>query len=140
MSMDLYVFIDHPAPTVVEWQQALDEKQLPVKLGKDIELTKLNGFFPMTLRGKTAGFEYLVENIDDLSSLYPKIHDANMKPGTALSLTYGGMLGCASAYYSAAALVAKFNGRGFDPQEGKFLDYAELRKTADQCDALADKQ
>jgi hypothetical protein len=140
MSMDLYVFIDHAAPTVVEWQQALDEKQLPVELGKVTDLAKLNGFFPMTLRGKKAGFEYLIENMDDLSSLYPEIHGAKLKERTALSLSYGGMLGCASAFYSAAALVAKFNGRAFDTEGGKFLGYAELRKTADQCYALADKK
>jgi hypothetical protein len=119
MSMDLYVSIDHAPPTVVEWQQALDEKHLPLRLDEEVDLIKLSGFFPMMLKGRKAGFEYLIEDIDDLSSLYPEIHAAKLKERTALSVTYGGMLGCASAYYSAAALVAKFNGRGFDPEEGR---------------------
>jgi hypothetical protein len=47
MSIDLYVFIDHPAPlTVVEWQRALDTKHLPIRLMKNVDLQKAQRLLP----------------------------------------------------------------------------------------------
>jgi hypothetical protein len=56
----------------------------------------------------------------------------------ALDARAGGhFLECASAHYSAAALVAKFNGRAFDPQDGKFLTFEKLRTAGNGCLNLA---
>jgi hypothetical protein len=53
MSMDLYVFVDHPSTLrVIEWQQAIDSAHYPVRLSEGIDLRKLDGFLPVTLNTK----------------------------------------------------------------------------------------
>jgi hypothetical protein len=141
MSMDLYVFIDHSAPlTVVEWQQAIDAKQLPIHLKGDGAVAAQSGFFPVSLDGRSTGFYFAVADARELASAYPQIGVANVDHRTAFSLSFAQLSECASLYYSAAALVASFNGRAFDPQQGKFLDYGELRQAGEQCGKLARKQ
>jgi hypothetical protein len=142
MSMDVYVFIDHPSPlTTIEWQQALDATHLPIQLRQDIDLSKHSGFLPITLKGKNTGFYFGLEDAVELSAAYPSIGAAHVQSTAVYTLSFGGdLLECASVYYSATALVAKFNGHAFDPQQDKFLSYSELRSTGDQCAAMAGKE
>jgi hypothetical protein len=136
MSMDLYVFVDHSSTlTVAEWQQAIDASHFPLRLDKNIELRKWSGFFPVMLKSKKTGFYFLSADINELSKDIP---GAKTRPSTAAyDFNFGGrFLEGASAYYMAAALVASFNGRAFDPQSGKWLDSKELQKIAGEMDAM----
>ena len=139
MSMDLYVFIEgHPTLSTVEWQQALDARALPVQLGRGVDLAGLSGFLPVVLDGRPTGFYFLREDATELASDIPEIKAAHLNKATAYNLSFGGhFLECARAYYSAAALVAKFNGRAFDPQDGKFLTFEELRAAGNGCLKMA---
>ena len=42
----------------------------------------------------------------------------------------------ASAYYVAAALVASFHGRAFDPQSGRWIEAQELHMAAEQMEGF----
>src|SRR5258706_600169 len=139
MSMDLYVFIEgHPSLNTVEWQQALDARALPVQLTNGVDLAGHSGFLPVVLDGRPTGFYFLREDATELASDIPEIEAAHLSKATVYNLNFGGhFLECASAYYSATALVAKFNGRAFDPQDGKFLTFEELRAAGTECLKLA---
>ena len=139
MSMDLYVFIEgHASLNIVEWQQALDAGAFPIQLAKGVDLAGLSGFLPVVLEGKSTGFYFFREDMKELASAIPEIEAAHLNKATVYNLNFGGhFLECASAYYSAAALVAKFKGRAFDPQDGKFLTFDELRDAGNGCLKLA---
>ncbi len=139
MSIDLYVFIEgHASLSALEWQKALDAKGLPVQFTKGLDLAGFTGFVPVILKGKPSGFYFFREDATELASNIPEIEAAHLNKAFVYNLNFGGnFLECASAYYSAAALVAKFNGRAFDPQDGKFLTFEELRTAANGCLELA---
>lgn len=139
MSMDLYVFIEaHASLNAVEWQQALDARALPVQLTKGVDLAEFSGFLPVVLDGRPTGFYFFREDVTELASAIPEIMAAHLDKAIVYNLNFGGhFLECASAYYSAAALVAKFNGRAFDPQDGEFLNFEELRTAGNECLKLA---
>jgi hypothetical protein len=53
------------------------------------------------------------------------------------SLGYGGnALECASAFCSAAILVARFGGVAFEPQGATFMSEQDLDAAATQCEAM----
>jgi hypothetical protein len=131
--MDLYVFVDHPSTlTVMEWQQAIDAAHYPVRLSEGIDLRKLDGFLPVTLNTKRTGFYFT--NIPANSDIPgAKWHRST----TVYDFSFGGhFLEGASAYYMAAALVASFHGRAFDPQSGQWLNSTELQTAAGEMEAL----
>ena len=133
MSVDLYVFVDHPSMlTVVEWQQAIDAAHYHVRLDEHIDLRKASGFFPITLRRKKTGFYFLNMPSSD------GIPGAQRQYSTAVyEFSFGGhLLEGASAYYVAAALVASFHGRAFDPQSGQWIDAPALHEAAEQMEAM----
>jgi len=130
MSMDLYVFVDHNSPlTVLEWQQATDASHFPLRLDKNIDLKTFGGFFPVVLNNKKTGFYFENADVGELGKEIPEIQ--RLRSTAAYDFNFGGhFLEGASAYYLAAALVASFNGRAFDPESGKWLDSKELEKIA----------
>lgn len=133
MSMDLYVFVDHPsALTVLEWQKAIDALHYPVRLDESIDLNTFTGFFPVTLQSKKTGFYF--SNADAPE----EIPGADLQRSTAVyDFNFGGhFLEAASAYYVAAALVASFHGRAFDSETEEWLDAKELRTAAGEMEAL----
>jgi len=133
MSIDLYVFVDHPTPlTVIEWQQAIDAAHYPLRLDERIDPRKSEGFFPVTLNSKKTGFELIP------IPAHSDIPGAKWQPTTsAYEFSFGGhFLEGASAYYLAAALVASFHGRAFDPQSGRWLNAKELKAAAGDMAAL----
>jgi hypothetical protein len=137
MSMDLYVFVDHPSTlTVIEWQQAIDTAHCPVRLDVRIDLQKASGFFPVTLGHKKTGFYFL--NVTGESDI-PGAQ--RVRSTAAYDFNFGGhFLEGASAYYVAAALVASFHGRAFDPQSGQWLDSEELKAAAREMAALGESE
>jgi hypothetical protein len=136
MSMDLYVFVHHSSTlTVLEWQQAIDASQFPLRLDKNIDLRKWSGFFPVVLKNKKTGFYFLNTDIEQLANDIPEVK--RQRSTAAYDFNFGGhFLEAASAYYVAAALVVSFNGRAFDPQSGKWLDSNELQKAAGEMEAM----
>jgi hypothetical protein len=140
--MDLYVIIEnHAELNAIEWQQAIDAKALPVRLEQGINLSRLRGFLPVKLNGADAGFYYFPEEFSALAADIPAIKAAHLRKATAYTLSFGGnFLECASAYYSAAALVAQFNGRAFSAEDNRFLTFDELRSGAMECLDAASKQ
>ena len=133
MSVDLYVFVDHPSMlTVVEWQQAVDAVHCPVQLDVSIDLRKADGFFPVTLNRKKTGFYFLkMPVINHIPGAQPQ-HSTEV-----YEFSFGGrLLEGASAYYVAAALVASFHGRAFDPQSGQWIDAQALQTAAGQMEAM----
>ena len=136
MSMDLYVFVDHSSTlTVVEWQQAIDAGHFPLRLDKSIDLRRWSGFFPVVLKNKKTGFYFLNADINEVENGIPGAK--SRRSTAAYNFNFGGrFLEGASAYYMAAALVASFHGRAFDPQSGKWLDSKELEEIAGEMDAM----
>ena len=133
MSIDLYVFVEHSTPlTVIEWQQAIDAAHYPVRLDEHIDLRTLEGFLPVTLNSKKTGFELIH------IPAHTDIPGAKWRPDTsAYEFSFGGhLLEGASAYYVAAALVASFHGRAFDPQSGQWMNSKELKAAAGEMAAL----
>jgi hypothetical protein len=136
MSIDLYVFVDHSSPlTVLEWQQASDANHFPLRLDKSIDLKSFSGFFPVLLKNKKTGFYFGNADVGELGKEIPGI--LRLRSTAAYDFNYGGhFLEGASAYYVAAALVATFNGRAFDPESGKWLDSKELKKIAGELETM----
>ena len=135
MSMDLYVFVDHSSPvTVLEWQQAADASHFPLRLDKTIDLKTFGGFFPVVLKSKKTGFYIEKADVGELGKEIPGIH--RLHSTAAYDFNFAHLLEGASAYYVAAALVASFNGRAFDPESGKWLDSKELKKVAGELEIM----
>ena len=133
MSVDLYVFVDHPSVlTVVEWEQAIEAAHYPVRFNERIDLQNASGFFPVTLGHKKTGFYFLNKPSSD------GIPGAKRHHSTAVyEFSFGShFLEGASAYYVAAALVASFHGRAFDPQSGQWIDAPALDEAAEQMETL----
>ena len=136
MSMDLFVFVDHnPELTIIEWQQAIDASHLPLQLDKNVDLKHHSGFFPILLKNKRTGFYFSEADRKELESEIPAVK--KLRSTASYDFNFGGhFLEGACAYYTAAALVASFNGRAFDPESGKWLDSKELQKIAGELETM----
>ena len=136
MSMDLYVFVDHDSTlTILEWQQAIDASHFPLRLDKNIDLRKLSGVLPVVLKNKKTGFYFLNTDVKELANHIPEVK--KQRSTAAYHFSFGGhFLEGASAYYMAAALVASFDGRAFDPQSGMWLDSKQLQEIAGEMEAM----
>jgi len=134
--MDLYVFVDHASPlTVLEWQQAADASHFPLRLDQNIDLKTFGGFFPVVLNNKKTGFYFANAGVGELGKEIQGVQ--RLRSTAAYDFSFGRpYLEGASAYYLAAALVASFNGRAFDPESGKWLDSKELQKIAGQLESM----
>jgi hypothetical protein len=136
MSVDLYGFVDHNSTlTILEWEQAIDASHFPLRLDKNIDLRKLSGFFPVVLKNNKTGFYFLNTDVKELANHIPEVK--KQRCTAAYDFSFGGhFLEGASAYYMAAALVASFDGRAFDPQSGMWLDSKQLQEIAGEMEAM----
>ena len=135
MSMELLVVLAlDKAPTGPAWRQALEEQRTPVLLSITPDLARDRGFLPTTVQGRSSGFYFLTENFSELRSLYPPLAHVNLKKPVVFSLGYGGhFLECASVFYAASTLVARFGGIAFEPQGGTLMTEPQLTQAAKQC-------
>ncbi len=94
MPMDLFVlFSVQDAPTVQLWNDALAERQIPVSITEQVDLSKHSGFLPCS-----SIMRLWVISIDD---------------PVVCSLGFGGRMAEGSVvFYSASALTAEYNGIG----------------------------
>jgi hypothetical protein len=87
------------------------------------------------LKNKKTGFYFANADVGELGKEIPGMQ--RLRSTAAYDFNFGGhFLEGASAYYLAAALVASFNGRAFDPESGKWLDSKELKKIAGELETM----
>ena len=139
MSMELLVFLAlEKTPNVAAWNDALRETGVPVQISASVDLSKHSGFLPMKLGDENTGLYFLTEEYADLAAQIPELSRLPFEKIVVFSLGYGGdFKEGAAVFYSASALVAKFEGVAFDTQGGQFMTVAELLDAAKQLSALA---
>ena len=139
MSMEILVILAmEKAPTGPAWQQALQQQHTPVVFSGTPDLARDRGFLPMTVQGRASGFYFLTESYSEVRSHYPALTHATVDKPIVYSLGYGGhFLECASAFYAASTLVARFGGIAFDPQGNIIVTDVQLTDAAKQCLDLA---
>src|SRR5215471_10845093 len=70
MSVSVSVFLKAARlPTPVDWQAAIRAAGFEVELDTDFEPRTFSGFLPATYRGRTAGFEYYLDQIAGTADL-----------------------------------------------------------------------
>jgi len=136
--MQLFVVLGlHSSPTGEAWQNALKEQGVPVEFSPLPNPARDTGFFPVTVLGQQSGFFFVREDYGELRGHYPALASIKLQEPVVYSLGYGGhFLECASAFYAASVLVARFGGVAFDPQEGTFMTKRQLVDAAKQCEML----
>lgn len=142
MSMELFVlFAVTKTPTFDAWAEELTTQRAPVQLDHPVDLQKHTGFLPVRLQGHESGFFFLRPDYDELVGAYPALSDLSAQNPSVFSLGYGGNFDeCASAFYSAAALVRITGGKAFEPQGGIFMSERELINAGETCLASAKGQ
>jgi hypothetical protein len=142
VSMELLIiFALGKAPTMDAWQRELDARHTPLQFTEKVDISKHSGFLAATIAGHKSGLFFLIENYAELASNYPVIGQLGLQQPVVYSLGYGGDLyECASAFYSASALVSAFGGKAFEPQGGVFMGEQELLAAAKECHELAKTQ
>ncbi len=135
----LVILAARQVPTSDTWQSALQEHHVPLQFSHTLDFAKSSGFVPVKVDGHESGFYLGQEDYSDLVRLYPALSKLNLQGSVAFSLVFGGHgLECASAAYSAALLVARFNAVAFDPQGASFMSEQQLVETAKICEQLGD--
>lgn len=140
MSVSLLVILAAgQVPTGDAWRTAVQEHYVPLQFVQVLDFGTDSGFVPVKVNGHDSGFYFGKEDYSDLVRLYPSLSKINLKGPAAFSFAFGGHgLECASASYSAALLVARFNAVAFDPQGGTFLSEQQLLEAAKICEQLED--
>jgi hypothetical protein len=142
MSMELFViFALNKTPTFDLWQSELEASRAPVQFAQKVDLKQHSGFLPMKVQGRDSGFFLLRPSYSELAMYYPALDQLKQENLIVYSLGYGGHFDeCASAFYSAAALVAMSDGTAFEPQGGQFMSKEELIEAGSTCLQLAKDQ
>ncbi len=142
MSMELFVlFTVGDAPDLQEWKNALSERNIPVSITEEVDLSAHSGFLPMRLEDEDTGLYFLIEDFNDLAANIPPLKEVSIEDPVVYSLGFGGhMAEGAVVFYSATALIAEFNGVAFETQGGVFMNADELLEAAKQLHQLAAQQ
>jgi hypothetical protein len=142
MSMELFViFALSKSPTFDQWQGELKASGAPVQFARKVDLQQHTGFLPVKVQGRDSGLFLLRQSYSELAAHYPALHQLKQEDPIVYSLGYGGDFNeCASAFYSAAALVAISGGKAFEPQGGQFMSKEDLIDAASNCLQLAKEQ
>ena len=139
MSMELIVILAlQRAPALDSWQKALRAEHIPIQFTESVDLRKHEGFLPLTLHGRSSGFEFSVRSYAEYVSVYKRLPGTYPGNPIVYSFEYGGDPGeCASVFYAAEALVVAFGGVAFDPQGNSFMEADSLANMARTCDKWA---
>ena len=142
MSIELYVlFAMQDAPNLEEWNNALSERNIPVAITEQVDLSTHSGFLPMRLGSEDTGLYFLIEDYADLAANIPSLKEVSIEEPVVYSLGYAGRLEeGAAVFYSASALTAEFNGVAFEPQGAVFMNADTLLETAKQLHQMAANQ
>ncbi len=142
MSMELFVlFAMQDAPNLDEWKSALSERDLPVSITEEVDLSTHSGFLPMRLESEDTGLYFLMEDYADLAANTPPLKEISIENPIVYSLGFGGHMDeGAAVFYSAYALTVEFNGIVFDPQGAAFMNADDLLKATKQLHEMAANQ
>ncbi len=136
----LVVLATGKAPDWASWNQALWEARAPASLSRSVDLKHHSGFLPVRVEGRATGFYFLSESAVDVVVQYPQLAAVPLADPVVYSLSYGAHPEeCAAAFLAAAALVSRFEGVAFDPQQGILLSLEQVNDGARQCLGLMHK-
>lgn len=132
MAMELYLlFAMQDAPNLENWRGALSERDLPLSITEEVDLTTHSGFLPMRLEEQEAGLYFLIDDYADLVAHIPRLQENSIEDPVVYALGSGGRHDeGAAVFYSVHALTVTFNGLAFDPQSGAFVDAEALLQAA----------
>jgi hypothetical protein len=135
VSLDLLVILAaDTAPNWNAWAQALSQTHTPATFTQPVDLSQHTGFLPVLVNGRASGFYFLREPYPELAVQYPAVAKVHIDNPIVYSLSFGGYSDeCAAAFLSASALVSRFHGLAFDPQEGAMMSAKQLTEAASQC-------
>ncbi|MCJ2011255.1 hypothetical protein [Methylobacterium sp. J-076] len=134
MSMDFYVMCDRPLASSQEWQQAIHEIGFDLQIPSGCDVATMEGFIPVTWRGRGTGFECSPFPFAELLETYDEKDFGGSWP-FAYAMYAGSLGGCAGALIAAAAIVAVAGGRVYDPQEGLVMTRDEAVRHAATTEA-----
>jgi hypothetical protein len=133
----LVILAARQVPTSDAWQAAVREHHVPLQFTRVLNFATNSGFVPVKVDGHESGFYFGKEDYAELVGHYPALSKISLQGPVAFSLGFGGHgLECASAAYSAALLVARFNAVAFDPQGASFMSEQQLVEAAKVCEEL----
>jgi hypothetical protein len=142
MSMELLVvFALSKTPSFERWEAELASSRSAVQFAEKIDLQKHSGFAPMSVQGRASGVYFLREDYAELAAKYKALASLSIENPSVYSLGYGGQFDeCASAFYSAAALVRTTGGYALEPQGNNLMTEPELTAAAQSCLEMANGQ
>ena len=122
MSMEIYVLSDRRLASIAEWQQAINQAGLDLRLPADAVFSDLSGFLPVRMNGLEVGFE--CDHWDVADVLDASYHDVDFgRPWShALAFRWGASFEANRAAWMAASAYAQAtDGIVFDPQSGELV-------------------
>ncbi len=135
MSVDLHVFLEQSKfPDRASWQAEIEALSFPVVLDPDLRVATSSGFVSCRVRDTPSGFELFVEDVGPLLDMYPSAAISVASRSAALSFRWGGDLAeCACAMVAATALVSKFGGVAFYPDDDLIYTLEALVEESREC-------
>ncbi len=135
----LVILAARQVPTSDTWQSALQEHHVPLQFPHALDSPRTQDSCRSRWTGTRAGSILAKKTIPTWLGCIQRCPRSTNKGSVAFSLAFGGHgLECASAAYSAALLVARFNAVAFDPQGASFMSEQQLVETAKMCEQLGD--
>jgi hypothetical protein len=137
--MELFMILaEEKAPTVAAWQRALRNQGIPLQFTKEVDLRSARVLLPVALHGHELGLRFSRDEYSQLESAYPRLAKLRVPQPVVYTLGYAiSLQESAAVFYSAAALVAEFGAKAFEPQLGGFMTAQDLLESAEGCCALA---
>jgi hypothetical protein len=133
MSLDLYAFVS-ALPNRADWQSAIDQVSIDLKLDAELDLATDSGFSPCEIRGKSSGFEISVETAPQVMEAYPSLERAVGSRAHVICFRWGGDFAeCACVMGASLALVRAFGAIAYDPGDDITYDEATLERDLRQC-------
>jgi hypothetical protein len=135
MSLEVLVMLAaQHLPTAQSWVSAVKESHVPVQFPEQFDPNTTNGYVHVTLRERNTGLYFYRVNYRDVTTLYPKLAAVKVDRPVVYSLRYDPRpMECASVFYSASVLVARFGGAAFNQQTAAMMSEQELVEAAKEC-------
>lgn len=105
MSINYLVFVKE-LPSTADWQNYLNQAEIPLTLLKSVEVANYCGFVPMRLGSYKAGVEIYIDDFDP--NYLPEINSHLGDRKKMITFSFAGDASTACCAYGAAAALAKF--------------------------------
>jgi hypothetical protein len=133
MSLDLYAFVSS-LPNRADWQSAVDQVGIDLKLDPELDLAQDSGFSPCELRGKPSGFEISIEAASETLETYPSLESAVGSRSHVICFRWAGDLAeCACVMGASLALVRAFGAIAYYPADDITYDEGSLERDLRGC-------